>query len=229
MNISSKNVVIVFILCFAFFAINGQTRRNDSLRRILNQAHEDTSKVNVIKLLADTIVKNMLQHSRAGSGKKEPTDINALADEYLRLAYHGQPAKDKSFNANIKTDFDKNIGEINIIPQDIGRVVLNLLNNAFYALSEKQKHNLNGYEPIVTLITKKSNGKVEIKVSHNANGIPQRVLDKIFQPFFTNKPTGQGTGLGLSLSYDIVKAHGGELKVETRENVGSIFIIQLPL
>jgi len=170
----------------------------------------------------------MLQHSSSGSGKKEPTNINTLADEYLRLAYHGLRAKDKSFNASMNTDFDESIGGINIIPQDIGRVVLNLINNAFYAVDEKKKQNPSGYEPTVSVSTKKLNGKVEISVKDNGNGIPQKVLDKIFQPFFTTKPTGQGTGLGLSLSYDIVKAHGGELKVGTKEGEGSEFIIILP-
>ena len=183
---------------------------------------------------ADDIVKSMLQHSRTSTGVKEPTNINALADEYLRLAYHGLRAKDprdsanKSFTATTKTDFDESIGDINIIPQDIGRVILNLITNAFYATSEKQKINSTAYEPIVSVSTKKVKDKVEVKVKDNGNGIPQKVLDKIFQPFFTTKPTGQGTGLGLSLSYDIVKAHGGELKVHTKEGEGSEFIIQLP-
>jgi len=176
---------------------------------------------------ADAIVKGMLQHSRNSNGVKEPTDINALCDEYLRLSYHGIRARDKSFDATMKTDFDASIGNINIIPQDIGRVVLNLINNAFYAVDEKKKQIGEGYEPTVSVNTKKMNGKVEISVKDNGKGIPQKVLDKIFQPFFTTKPTGQGTGLGLSLSYDIVKAHGGELKVETKEGEGSEFIIQL--
>ena len=171
----------------------------------------------------------MLQHSRSSNGQKEPTDINALAGEYLRLAYHGLRAKDKSFNADIKTDFDNNIGIVNVIPQDIGRVVLNLINNAFYTVDEKKKAGVENYKPTVSVSTKKINGKVEINVADNGNGIPQKVLDKIFQPFFTTKPTGQGTGLGLSLSYDIVKAHGCELKVETKEGEGSEFIIDLPL
>jgi signal transduction histidine kinase len=171
----------------------------------------------------------MLQHSRSSSGQKELTDINALADEYLRLAYHGLRARDKSFNATTKTDFDKSIGNVNIVPQDIGRVILNLITNAFYAVTEKKKLNKDkdGYEPTVTVSTKKVNGKVEIKVKDNGNGIPQNALDKIFQPFFTTKPTGQGTGLGLSLSYDIVKAHGGELKVETTQGEGTEFIMVL--
>ncbi len=172
----------------------------------------------------------MLQHSRSSSsGVKEQTDINALCDEYLRLGYHGLRAKDKSFNATIKTDFDETIGKINIIPQDIGRVLLNLLNNAFYAIAEKSKQQPENYEPTISVSTKKTSDKVLISVSDNGNGIPQKIVDKIFQPFFTTKPTGQGTGLGLSLSYDIIKAHGGEIKVETKERGGSEFIIELPV
>jgi signal transduction histidine kinase len=177
---------------------------------------------------ADAIVKGMLQHSRARTGKKEPTDINASADEYLRLSYHGLRAKDTDFNANFTKDFDESIGKIEVVPQDIGRVLLNLYNNAFYAVNEKKKL-LNGtFEPTVSVTTKRVGDKVEIIVKDNGNGIPPKVLDKIFQPFFTTKPTGQGTGLGLSLSYDIIKAHGGELKVETKEGEGVEFIIQLP-
>jgi signal transduction histidine kinase len=178
---------------------------------------------------ADAIVKGMLQHSRSSSGKKEPTDINALADEYLRLAYHGLRAKDKSFNSKMETDFDQTIGKINVIPQDIGRVILNLITNAFYVVDEKKKSGLANYDPMVSVSTKKLGEKIEISVKDNGNGIPEKVLDKIFQPFFTTKPTGQGTGLGLSLSYDIVKAHGGDLKVETKEGEGSEFVIQLPI
>ena len=194
---------------------------------------------------ADGIVKGMLQHSRKSTGQKEPTDINALADEYLRLAYHGIRAKDNSFNATLKTDFDPAIGMVNIIPQDIGRVILNLITNAFYAVSTMTPYPLKGgpdYQPTVTVTTKYqhplSGGRgseesgvqwVTISVSDNGPGIPAHILDKIFQPFFTTKPTGQGTGLGLSLSYDIVKAHGGELKVETKEGEGSVFTIQLPV
>jgi len=196
-------------------------------KTIAKDIKDNEQKINHHGKRADAIVKNMLQHSRSSSGAKELTNINALAEEYLRLSYHGLRAKDKSFNATMKTDFDESIGKINIIPQDIGRVILNLINNAFYTISEKQKHNLNGYEPTVSVSTKKEKDKIEIRVKDNGNGIPQKVLDKIFQPFFTTKPTGQGTGLGLSLSYDIVKAHGGELKVETKEGIGSTFIIVL--
>ena len=206
----------------------------DEVKVIAKDVVDNEEKIIFHGKRADAIVKGMLQHSSSGSGKKEPTDINKLADEYLRLAYHGLRAKDKSFNATIKTDFDESIGNINIIPQDIGRVILNLITNAFYVVNEKAlsavaTSTAAKYEPIVSVHTKKLNGKVEIKVADNGSGIPQKVLDKIFQPFFTTKPTGQGTGLGLSLSYDIVKAHGGELKVATREGEGSEFIIQLPV
>jgi signal transduction histidine kinase len=171
----------------------------------------------------------MLQHSRSSTGKKEPTDINALADEYLRLCYHGLRAKDKSFNATLKTDYDRSIGKIDVVPTDIGRVLLNLFNNAFYSVNEKKKKVGEAYEPTLLVSTKKIGNKIEIKVSDNGMGIPQKVLDKVFQPFFTTKPTGQGTGLGLSLSYDIIKAHGGELKVETKEGEFAEFVITLPL
>ena len=178
---------------------------------------------------ADAIVKSMLQHSRTSSGKKELTDINALADEYMRLSYHGLRAKDKSFNAKFETDFDKSVGQVQVIPQEIGRVLLNLINNAFYAVSEKEKQAGENYDPTVTVSTKKIGENIEIRVKDNGNGIPHRVLDKIFQPFFTTKPAGQGTGLGLSLSYDIItKAHGGEFTVDTTEGEGTVFIITLP-
>jgi two-component system, NtrC family, sensor kinase len=199
------------------------------VKSIADSIDENEQKIISHGKRADAIVKGMLQHSRSSNGVKEATDINALCDEYLRLSYHGLKAKDKSFNATMKTDFDESIGNVNVIPQDIGRVVLNLINNAFYAVDEKKKQNQNGYDPTVSVSTKKNNGKVEISVKDNANGISQNVLDKIFQPFFTTKPTGQGTGLGLSLSYDIVKAHNGELKVETKDGEGSEFIIQLPM
>ncbi len=198
---------------------------------------QNLEKINHHGKRADAIVKGMLQHSRSSTGVKEPTDINALCDEYLRLSYQGLRAKDKSFNAKMETDFDNAIGKINIVPQDIGRVVLNLINNAFYAciersrsaVNEKKKLNIEGYEPTVSISTKKLDDKVQIIVKDNGNGIPQNIVDKIFQPFFTTKPTGQGTGLGLSLSYDIVKAHGGEMRVESKINEGSNFIIQLPV
>lgn len=182
---------------------------------------------------ADGIVKGMLQHSRSSNGDKLPTDINALSDEYLRLAYHGMRAKDNTFNALLKTDFDPSVGKPEVVPQDMGRVMLNLINNALYAVAEKSKKaKMEGinYEPQVTLITKKEKDSIEIRVLDNGIGIPASIRDKIFQPFFTSKPTGQGTGLGLSLSYDIVtKGHGGELSVHDANNGGVEFIVRLPI
>jgi len=207
------------------------------VKTIAKDIADNEEKINHHGKRADAIVKGMLQHSRSSSGIKERTDINALCDEYLRLAYHGLRAKDKSFNATMKTDYDESIGKINIVPQDLGRVILNLINNALYAVDEKKKQIGGGYEPTVSISTKMLNarpddpvgrGKVEVRVKDNGNGISPKVLDKIFQPFFTTKPTGQGTGLGLSLSYDIVKAHGGELKVETKEGEGSHFTVLIP-
>jgi len=201
----------------------------ENAKAISNDVKQNLEKIIYHGKRADAIVKGMLQHSRSSSGQKELTNINVLADEYLRLAYHGLRAKDKTFNAAMKTDFDESIGSINIIPQDMGRVILNLITNAFYAVNEKSKQGIEGYLPTVLVSTKKEGNKILISVKDNGNGIPQKVLDKIFQPFFTTKPSGQGTGLGLSLSYDIVKAHGGELKVETKEGEGSKFVIQLPI
>ncbi len=207
---------------------------------IADDIRENDEKIRHHGKRADDIVKGMLQHSRSSSGVKEPTDINALAEEYLRLAYHGLRAKDKTFNATLKTDFDATIGRINVVPQDMGRVILNLITNAFYAVNERslsaasdpayrQAGPATGkYEPTVSVVTKKINDKVELCVKDNGKGIPPHVLEKIFQPFFTTKPTGKGTGLGLSLSYDIVKAHGGEIKVISKEGEGSEFFIILP-
>jgi two-component system, NtrC family, sensor kinase len=179
---------------------------------------------------ADNIVKGMLQHSRAGSNVKEPTDINKLADEYLHLAYHGLRAKDKEFNADLITNLDQMLPKANVVPQDIGRVILNMINNAFYATQQKAKINDNGYKPEVTVTTHAEDGQVVVKVKDNGNGIPDAIKDKIMQPFFTTKPTGEGTGLGLSLSYDIVvKGHGGMIQVNSKEGDGSEFIIKLPI
>ena len=196
---------------------------------IVNDVKQNLEKILYHGKRADAIVKGMLQHSRTSSGQKELTDINALADEYLRLAYHGLRAKDKSFNAKFITDFDDRIGKISIIPQEMGRVILNLINNAFYTVNEKQKRLNGSFEPTVSVSTKKVEDTVIITVADNGNGIPQKNLDKIFQPFFTTKPTGQGTGLGLSLAYDIVtNGHNGEIKIETKEGEGSKFIVIIP-
>ncbi|WP_075352507.1 sensor histidine kinase [Algoriphagus marinus] len=181
---------------------------------------------------ADAIVKGMLAHSRTSSGEKIPTDINALCDEYLRLSYHGLRARDKSFNADFKTNFDPNLPKVNVVPQDIGRVLLNLINNAFQACASQPSEGLEpleGFNPLVTVSTKYIGDKIEISVKDNGPGIPDSIKEKIFQPFFTTKPTGHGTGLGLSLSYDIVKAHGGSIKIESNENEGATFTIQLPI
>jgi signal transduction histidine kinase len=170
----------------------------------------------------------MLQHSRTSSGQKELTDINVLAEEYLRLSYHGLKSRIKDFNTTLKTDLELDLPKLNIVPQDMGRVVLNLINNAFYAVHEKSKSGIAGYTPIVTVQTLSNGNQIEVRVADNGSGIPEAIKEKIFQPFFTTKPTGEGTGLGLSLSYDIVKAHGGELKVESIEGEGTSFIIVLP-
>jgi len=199
----------------------------EEVKMLASDVISNEEKINHHGKRADAIVKGMLQHSRSSTNVKEPTDINKLADEYLRLAYHGLRAKDKSFNAELKTDYDETIGKINIVPQDIGRAVLNLITNAFYAVTEKKKVAGEKYEPTISVSTKKTENQVSISVSDNGNGIPQKIVDKIFQPFFTTKPTGQGTGLGLSLSYDIIKAHGGEIKVESKDGEGSEFIITL--
>ncbi|OGX81537.1 tetratricopeptide repeat-containing sensor histidine kinase [Hymenobacter coccineus] len=178
---------------------------------------------------ADRIVKNMLEHARTRSGERQPTDLNALADEYLRLAYHGWRAKNKDFNAELKTDFDPRLGPVPVVPQDLSRVLLNLLTNAFYAVAEKAKTAGPAYRPEVAVATRRTGGTVRIRVRDNGNGIPVAVRDKIFQPFFTTKPTGEGTGLGLSLSYDIVtKGHGGTLAVDSQEGEFTEFTISLP-
>jgi signal transduction histidine kinase len=208
----------------------------EQVKAIADDIKDNQKKINHHGKRADAIVKGMLQHSRNSSGEKELTDINALTDEYLRLAYHGLRAKNKSFNATLHTNFDENIGKINIIPQDVGRAILNLFTNAFYSVSEKKKRIENNYEPVVAISTSLiaaaagKNAKVEIKVKDNGLGVPQKVVDKIFQPFFTTKPTGEGTGLGLSLSYDIItKGHSGEMKVETKEGEFAEFTILLPV
>ncbi|APA66193.1 histidine kinase [Maribacter sp. 1_2014MBL_MicDiv] len=210
----------------------------EEVKAISLDIKQNLEKINHHGKRADNIVKGMLQHSRSSSGTKEPTDINVLADEYLRLAYHGLRAKDKSFNAELITDFDENMGKVNIVPQDMGRVILNLITNAFYAVNEKANSDIEGYKPTVKITSKRTphlggvgggSQSVQISISDNGNGIPKEIVEKIFQPFFTTKPTGQGTGLGLSMSYDIVtKGHGGKLIVETSENKGTTFIIELP-
>ena len=201
----------------------------DGAIAIAEDIKQNNEKINFHGKRADSIVKSMLQHSRNSSGQKELTDINTLVDECLRLSYHGMRAKDKSFNAKTETSFGPSLPPINIAAQDVGRVVLNLLTNAFYSVMQKQKKNGQNYEPVVSVHTEKINDKIAIKIKDNGSGISQKALDKIFLPFFTTKPTGEGTGLGLSMSYDIItKGHGGELKVETKEGEYAEFIILLP-
>jgi signal transduction histidine kinase len=207
--------------------VNGE--RDEELEEdLLNDISQNLEKINHHGKRADAIVKSMLAHSRTSSGKKEPTDLNALSDEYIRLAYHGMKAKDKSFNASFKTEIDPDLPLVNVIPQDIGRVLLNMLNNAFYAVNERSKKGETGYTPEVIVRTETTGRYVHISVQDNGGGIPESIREKIFQPFFTTKPTGQGTGLGLSLSYDIMKAHGGDISCSSTVQTGTLFIIQIP-
>ncbi|HRX12601.1 MAG TPA: ATP-binding protein, partial [Draconibacterium sp.] len=211
----------------------GSLQSGEDKLKLANEIADDLElnleKINQHGNRAADIVKGMLQHSRTGSGQKELTDINTLADEYLRLAYHGLKAKDKSFGADFKIEFDTKLPKINVVPQDIGRVLLNLINNAFYAVNERSQKGEKGYKPTVFVSTAKIGDKLEVKITDNGHGIPENIKEKIFQPFFTTKPTGSGTGLGLSLSYDIVKAHGGTINVVSELNVGTEFIINLPV
>jgi signal transduction histidine kinase len=225
-NFSEVNAELIEELKGERSKVKGE-RKEEAENEILNDIRQNTEKILHHGKRADAIVKGMLQHSQKNSGQKEPTDINALCGEYLRLAYHGLKAKDKEFDAELKTDFDETIGKINIVPQDIGRVILNLINNAFYAVNERDKQQAPGYKPQVIVSTKKLDDEVGIIVKDNGSGVSNNIVGKIFQPFFTTKPTGHGTGLGLSLSYDVIKAHGGDIKVQTKEGEGSEFIIQL--
>lgn len=204
------------------------------IRELLADLTQNQEKINHHGKRAANIVSSMLQHARTSTGKKEPTDINALADEYLRLSYHGLRAKDKSFNAKMAAELDPAVGKVELIPQDMGRVLLNLINNAFYAVQQKKQQLTeadpgNKYEPTVTISTRSlPGGKVEIRIRDNGTGIPESLKSRIFQPFFTTKPTGQGTGLGLSLAFDIVtKGHGGSMSVESAEGEGTTFIITI--
>jgi len=197
-------------------------------RAIAGDVKDNLAKISHHGHRADSIVKGMLQHSRSSNGQKEPTHLNTLVEEYLRLAYHGLRAKNKSFNAIMETDFDPNLPKINVVPQDMGRVLLNLMTNAFHAVSERKAQEPEGYEPTVWVKTRKTKEGVEISVQDNGGGIPEEIRDKIFQPFFTTKPTGEGTGLGLSMSYDIVtKGHGGRLDLISEKEQGATFIISL--
>ena len=200
------------------------------VRPLISDIKANQQKISQHGKRADFIVKGMLQHSRVSTGEKQPTNLNILADEFFKLSFHGLRAKDKSFNAEMVTHFDPDLPKVNVVQQDIGRVLLNLINNAFYAVNQKSKTGGPGYKPTVELSTNRSNAHIEIRVKDNGNGIPGNIKDKIMQPFFTTKPTGEGTGLGLSLSYDIVvKGHNGKINIESKEGEGSEFIIDLPL
>jgi signal transduction histidine kinase len=212
-----------------------KTARDPELEaELLSDLKQNLKKISQHGERASNIVKGMLEHSRTSTGEKQPTDLNALCEEYLRLAYQGlrrsgNPVKDQTFNAKLITDLDPTMGQVTVVPQDIGRVLLNLFNNAFYAVQKRQEEGQSGYQPTVTVSTKRVENGVEINISDNGSGIPDAIRNKIFQPFFTTKPTGQGTGLGLSLSYDIItKGHGGELRVETSIGNGTTFTIRLP-
>jgi two-component system, NtrC family, sensor kinase len=200
----------------------------DEVKAIAQDLKANEDKIRHHGKRADSIVKGMLQHSQKGSGEKELTDINALADEYFRLAYHGLRAKDNTMNANMETSLDESIGKVQLVQQDISRVLLNLYNNAFYAVAERFKKEGPSFKPVVMLTTRKDGARIMISVTDNGSGIPEQIRQKIFQPFFTTKPTGEGTGLGLSLCYDMMKAHGGEIKVESKEGEGSVFTIVIP-
>lgn len=199
----------------------------EDIQLLANDIIENLNKILLHGKRADSIVKNMLQHSRKQSGEMELTSLNELADEYLKLSYHGYRAKNKAFNCTIRTSFDESIGRISLIPQDIGRVLINLFNNAFYSTNEKKKKIGESFAPAISLTTQKKDNKILLVIQDNGLGIPQKIIDKIYQPFFTTKPTGEGTGLGLSMSYDIIKVHSGEMRVDSTEGEFANFTIEL--
>ena len=229
-NFSEVSMEIAKELKEEISVLDIDTNEKNNLKSIADDLVQNQQKIMDHGQRADAIVKGMLQHSRNAPGEREPININILADEFLRLSYYGIKAKDKNFNAVFKTDFDENIGKINVVPQNIGRVLLNLFNNAFYSVAEKKEKLKGSFEPTVWVTTKKKDDKIEICVKDNGLGIPQDIINKIFQPFYTTKPSGHGTGLGLSLSYDIiVKEHGGTLNVESKEGEYAQFILGLPI
>ena len=229
-NFSEVNIELASELREEIARVNVDEPTKKSLQSLASSIIQNQEKINQHGKRADSIVKGMLQHSRTNNGQKEGVDLNALADEYFRLSYHGLRAKDKLFNARLTTHFDEKMGIINLVPQDLGRALLNFFNNAFYAVSEKKKLNIPGYDPEVTLTVKRIGGYAEIRIRDNGTGIPDVIRDKIFQPFFTTKPTGMGTGLGLSLSYDIItKLHQGNIICQSRDGEGTEFIIRLPI
>jgi len=231
-NFSEVNLELAAELGEEIQKMDLSDRERENLVSLVHSIRQNQEKINYHGKRADSIVKGMLQHSRTGTGQKEPVDLNDLLDEYVRLSYHGLRAKDKSFNATIDIELDPNVGQVPVIPQDIGRALLNILNNAFYAVNEKKKNTPADYHPTLTISSKlvdKGRKWVYITIRDNGNGIPETIREKIFQPFFTTKPTGKGTGLGLSLSYDIVtKGHAGQMKFSSKEGEYTEFIIKLP-
>jgi signal transduction histidine kinase len=232
-NFSEVNLELASELNEELDKLNLSQEEKTHLISMVNMIRQNQDKINYHGKRADSIVKGMLQHSRTGSGVKEPVDLNSLVDEYVRLSYHGLRAKDKGFNATLDIHLDPAIEKIPALPQDLGRVLLNIFNNAFYAINEKKQLGTEGYHPTLTVHTTlidKDRKSVLIRIRDNGNGIPSAVKDKIFQPFYTTKPTGKGTGLGLSLSYDIItKGHGGELRMSSKENEYTEFTIKLPV
>jgi signal transduction histidine kinase len=203
--------------------------RNDEAKQIADDIAVNLQKINHHGKRADTIVKGMLQHSRPTTGHKEPVNIQGLIEEYIKLAFHAFRGQENSFMVKLNTDFDPSIDMVHIAPQEIGRVLLNVFNNAFYAVQEKKRKATGDYEPMVSITSKKCADRFEIVVMDNGTGIPEAIIEKVFQPFFTTKPTGQGTGLGLSLSYDIIKSNSGEIRVNSRPGEGATFVISLPV
>jgi signal transduction histidine kinase len=209
--------------------LNSNGNRSDSVKDIVNNLKQNLEKINQHGKRADSIVKGMLLHSRGTSGEKCLTDLNDLLDQYVTLAYHGLRAQDKDFNITIEKDYDNSIEKINVVPQDISRVFLNLVNNACYAANDKKRMNGNDFVPVLKVSTRNLKDKVEIHIKDNGNGIPNSIKENIFNPFFTTKPTGEGTGLGLSISYDIVtKIHGGDISFKSEEGKYTEFTITLP-
>jgi len=200
----------------------------EELQTLMDDVKVTTDKIREHGKRADSIVRNMLQHSRGAEGMRLPTDVNELLREYVNLSYHGLRANDPEFNSDYETDLDEAVGEIEIVPQEIGRVFLNLLNNAFYAVSDRAKSESREYDPVVRVTSERRNGRIRITVSDNGGGVPTGMIDQIFQPFFTTKPTGEGTGLGLSMSRDIVAEHGGSLALENSDGEGAKFVLELP-
>jgi signal transduction histidine kinase len=202
----------------------------DNLTDIVTTLRNNSAKIREHGQRADGIVRGMLMHSRAGSGDRQPTDLNALLAQYCNLAYHGFRAQDNSFNVTFENDYDPSLGMVRVVAQDVGRVFLNIISNACYAIHEKSKTSRLNYSPMIRLTTRKVSDQVEIRIRDNGTGVPGSIRDKLFQPFFTTKPPGSGTGLGLSISYDIVvRGHQGNIAVDSEDGKYAEFVITLPM